>query len=32
MIGNYTACAIIKHEPIEDAEAFKRQYGLSCDP
>lgn len=32
MIGNYTACALIKKEPQQQAEAFKKEYGLSCDP
>jgi uncharacterized protein YegJ (DUF2314 family) len=32
MIGNYTACALIKKEPPQQAEAFKREYGLSCEP
>ena len=32
MIGNYTACVLIRKESKEQAEAFKRQYGLNCDP
>lgn len=32
MVGNYTACALIKKEPPPQAEAFKKEYGLSCDP
>ena len=32
MIGDYTACALIKKEPKEHAEAFKKQHGLNCDP
>lgn len=32
MFGNYTACALIKKEPPKQAEAFKKEYGLSCDP
>jgi uncharacterized protein YegJ (DUF2314 family) len=32
MIGNYTACGLIKNEPPQQAEAFKKEYGLSCDP
>ena len=32
MIGNFTACAIIKSDPPEQAEAFKQYYGLSCEP
>jgi uncharacterized protein YegJ (DUF2314 family) len=31
MVGNYTACALIKKEPPQQAEAFKKHYGLSCD-
>ena len=32
MIGNFTACALIKREPPEQAAAFMKQYGMSCDP
>lgn len=32
MIGNYTACALVKKEPKRQAEEFKRQYGLNCEP
>jgi uncharacterized protein YegJ (DUF2314 family) len=32
MIGNYTACALIKNETPQQAEAFKKEYGLNCDP
>jgi uncharacterized protein YegJ (DUF2314 family) len=32
IIGNYTACAFLKREPPEQAAAFMKQYGLSCDP
>jgi len=32
MIGNFTACALIKREPPAQAAAFMKQYGLSCDP
>src|SRR5262245_46307660 len=31
MHGNYTACALLKHEPPDQAEAFKKEFGLSCD-
>jgi uncharacterized protein YegJ (DUF2314 family) len=32
MIGNYTACALLKREPPQQTAAFMKQYGLSCDP
>src|SRR5262249_27161858 len=28
--GNFTACALLTHEDPEDAEAFKKEYGLEC--
>lgn len=31
MHGNFTACAMLTHEPAEQAAAFKEQFGLSCD-
>ena len=31
MIGNFTACALLKREPPDQVEAMKKQYGLSCD-
>ena len=31
MKGNYTACALLKHEPKQQAEAFKQRFGLECD-
>jgi uncharacterized protein YegJ (DUF2314 family) len=31
MRGNFTACAMLKREPPDQAEAMKRQYGLSCE-
>ena len=31
MFGNFTACALLKHEPPEEAEKFKKQFGLECD-
>jgi uncharacterized protein YegJ (DUF2314 family) len=32
MHGNFTACALLKREPPDEAEAFKREHGLTCDP
>jgi uncharacterized protein YegJ (DUF2314 family) len=32
MVGNYTACALLKREPPQQAAAFIKQYGLTCDP
>jgi uncharacterized protein YegJ (DUF2314 family) len=32
MTGNHTACALLTREPPEQAAAFKRQYGLECEP
>jgi uncharacterized protein YegJ (DUF2314 family) len=32
MIGNFTACAMLKREPPQEAEKFIRQFGLRCDP
>ncbi len=32
MMGNYTACALLTREPPEQVAAFKRQYGLECEP
>lgn len=31
MHGNFTACALLTKEPPAEAEAFKRQVGLSCN-
>jgi uncharacterized protein YegJ (DUF2314 family) len=31
MHGNFTACALLVHEPADEAEDFKKQYGLQCD-
>jgi len=31
MLGNYTTCALLTKESKQDADEFKRQYGLSCD-
>jgi uncharacterized protein YegJ (DUF2314 family) len=32
MKGNFTACALLAKEPKENAEAFKKEYGLECAP
>jgi hypothetical protein len=32
MYGNFTACALVKREPGEEAEAFVKKFGLTCDP
>jgi len=32
MAGNFTACVIIKRDTPQDAENFKRHYGLTCEP
>ena len=31
MRGNFTACAMLKREPADQAEAMRKQYGLSCE-
>jgi uncharacterized protein YegJ (DUF2314 family) len=31
MKGNYTACALLKSVPADEADEFKRHYRLSCD-
>lgn len=31
MVGNFTACALIKSEPPALQQAFMKHYGLSCD-
>ena len=31
MQGNFTACALLSHEPPEQAAEFRKQYGLQCD-
>jgi len=31
MKGNYTACALLKSAPAEEAEEFKRRFRLNCD-
>ena len=31
MKGNFTACALLKREPVADQEEFKRAYGLECE-
>jgi uncharacterized protein YegJ (DUF2314 family) len=30
-IGNYTTCILIAHEPPDEAETFKQQYGIECE-
>ena len=30
--GNFTACALLTHEPPASAAEFKKTYGLNCDP
>jgi uncharacterized protein YegJ (DUF2314 family) len=32
MRGNFTACAMLKREPPQEAEKFMKQFGLRCDP
>lgn len=31
MKGNYTACALLKSAPKNEAEEFKERFGLACD-
>jgi len=31
MRGNYTACAFLKSAPKNEAEEFKKTFGLNCD-
>jgi len=31
MKGNFTTCALLKQQPKQDAEAFKKKYGLECE-
>lgn len=31
MFGNFTLCAILSHEPAQQAAATMKQYGLVCD-
>lgn len=31
MKGNFTSCALLTHEPPEQATEFKRHYGLECE-
>ena len=31
MKGNYTACALLKSASEQEAEAFKKRFGLDCD-
>jgi hypothetical protein len=30
MKGNFTVCALIRHEPRKQQIAFKRQFGIDC--
>jgi hypothetical protein len=30
MKGNYTACVLIRNEPKDQQEAFKKRFGLDC--
>jgi uncharacterized protein YegJ (DUF2314 family) len=32
MRGNFTACVLLKREPPEEAEEFRKELGLRCDP
>ncbi len=32
MIGNYTACAMLKKEPESERRAFEQRFGLRCGP
>jgi uncharacterized protein YegJ (DUF2314 family) len=32
MIGNFTACVLLKREPRNEAEQFMKELGLRCDP
>jgi uncharacterized protein YegJ (DUF2314 family) len=32
MHGNFTACALLKREPHDQAQALMQRYGLSCGP
>lgn len=32
MKGNFTACALLKRRPQEEMQAFKKAYGLDCEP
>jgi uncharacterized protein YegJ (DUF2314 family) len=31
MKGNYSACVLLKNEPKEQADAFKKKFGLECE-
>lgn len=31
MLGNFTACALVKKEPPREAAAFKQRFKLTCD-
>ena len=30
MVGNHTACAMLKKEPESERRAFERRFGLRC--
>lgn len=32
MTGNFTACAMLKRDTPANREAFRKEYGLECDP
>jgi len=31
IVGNFTTCALLKHEPPAEAEKLRKTYGLVCD-
>ena len=31
MQGNFTLCVLLKREPPDEASAFRKQFGLTCD-
>jgi uncharacterized protein YegJ (DUF2314 family) len=31
MVGNYTACVLLKQVPASERQAFAREYGLNCE-
>jgi uncharacterized protein YegJ (DUF2314 family) len=31
MRGNFTACAMLKHQPPDQVEAARKEFGLRCD-
>jgi uncharacterized protein YegJ (DUF2314 family) len=32
MYGNFTACALVKREPPDQAKAFMQKFGIECEP